>query len=164
MVYLVSLSGPIPGTLKGVSSYSHPVQERSLWYTSIVCFQVPVLSYMMESVFPSLWHFGCFSKNSPLCCTLSQVESKEQLRGQHILVLQYLCVWGREGRREEREELPDPFMWWNSCSCTFLPSQPIYQYGESSSWKVWTPNSILVRSSGSLSPGKCTGSLLSRNK
>ncbi|KAB0396253.1 hypothetical protein E2I00_019725, partial [Balaenoptera physalus] len=46
----------------------------------------------------------------------------------------------------------------------YFSRQPIYQYGESSSWKVWTPNSILVRSSGSLSPGKCTGSLLSRNK
>ena len=31
------------------------------------------------------------------------MESAEQLRGQHTLVLQFLCVWGREERETERE-------------------------------------------------------------
>ena len=102
MASLGSLSGPIPGTLSGVSSYPLPVRGRPLWDMLIVCFQVPVFSFMMQSVFPSLSRFGCFSENS-LDCTLSKVESKEQLRGQHTLVLQFLCVWRRVERGEERE-------------------------------------------------------------
>lgn len=54
MAHLGSSSGPIPGTLSGVSSYPLPVQGRPLWDTLIVYFQVPVLSFMTESVFPSL--------------------------------------------------------------------------------------------------------------
>lgn len=103
-------------------------QAGFLWGPSAGPLQVPGFQFHLfcgQSMFPASYDFACFSEGPPFRCALRQVNSGEQpsLCGS-------LCqrgVGGREGGWERRTTTHSCYG--NSCSSTFLFSQPTYQYG-----------------------------------
>lgn len=154
-----ALSGPVLVVPKTVSYCSHFLPGR----VSLGCFS----SLFLGAWFPlpsSLWAsclvVWCYSDKSPPVPQQAESESSSE---DSVPCLQHPCVWGSAGRKEERELPHRLCVGIHVLVHLFLASQPASMV-ESSSLEVWTPNFILVRSSGPLSARNCTGRLPSRSK
>ena len=115
-------------------------------------------------MFPVLWYSGCSSEEAPLPYALSLAEPEEQVRGWYPSSSGSTVSEGeRDSERGGRGCLAMCVVGTHALLLFSLANQPISMV-ENSSWEVWTPNFILVRSSGLLSPGNCTGRLPSMSK